>query len=71
MLPDGFFQLALQMLADVSDAADRDRLLFEDAAAAATSIARKVDEASNALMERDESMFLATTRHVERSLGLS
>jgi hypothetical protein len=70
VLADWFFQLTLQMLADVSEVADEDRLLFEEVAGA-LEVAQKVDEASSALMERDERRFLAATGHVERTLGLS
>jgi hypothetical protein len=71
VLADHYFQTLLEMLAYVSEIADQDRLLFEDGAAAALRIARRVDEASVALTSGDGDGFRAATEQVEADLGIA
>jgi hypothetical protein len=68
-LADEYFELVLVHLAFVSEVAELDRLLFEEAAAGAIRAARDIDQASIALMQGDSVAFKASVEAVEAELG--
>jgi hypothetical protein len=70
-LADEYFELVLVHLAFVSEVGELDRLLFEEAAAAAIRAARNLDQASIALTHGDSKTFQTSVEAVEAELGVT